>query len=133
MISQSDEAPSAEMCPGDIEIEASYSGPRTENGQITQKFVEELMAWQKAEKRLHKKFALEILCKVLLACLVLASAEVLTTSFTGFTSFSLLKILCKVREIFRAEATVVDVEVTDDGEEVRSTCIAGTNIFNFRY
>jgi hypothetical protein len=121
------------MCPGDIEIEASYSGPRTENGQITQKFVEELMAWQKAEKRLHKKFALEILCKVLLACLVLASAEVLTTSFTGFTSFSLLKILCKVREIFRAEATVVDVEVTDDGEEVRSTCIAGTNIFNFRY
>ena len=101
MLSQSDEAPSAEMCPGDIEIEASYSGPRTENGQITQKFVEELMAWQKAEKRLHKKFALEI--------------------------------LCKVREIFKAEATVVDVEVTDDGEEVRSTCIAGTNIFNFRY
>ncbi len=71
--------------------------------------------------------------------LVLASAQVFTTSFTGFTgftgftSFSLLKILCKVREIFKAEATVVDVEVTDDGEEVRSTCIAGTNISNFRY
>ena len=47
--------------PDVVLVEASYDGPRTEDGQITQGFVEDLMAWQKAEKRLHKKYALEIL------------------------------------------------------------------------
>jgi serine/threonine-protein phosphatase 5 len=44
-----------------VEVEASYAGPHTDDGVITQAFVEEMLLWQKAEKRLHKKYALQIL------------------------------------------------------------------------
>ena len=44
-----------------VEVEASYTGPHTDDGVITQAFVEEMLLWQKAEKRLHKKYALQIL------------------------------------------------------------------------
>ena len=79
---QSDDAPINQEDPADIEVEASYTGPRTEDGNITLQFVNDLMEHQKQEKKLHKKYALEI--------------------------------LYKVREIFKAEPSVVDVAIPED-------------------
>jgi serine/threonine-protein phosphatase 5 len=56
--------PSREQNPDDIDVEASYTGPRIEDGKVTEEFVDELREHQKAEKRLHKKYALQILYKV---------------------------------------------------------------------
>ena len=47
-----------------VDVEASYDGPQTDDGDITLEFVEELLAWQKAEKKLHKRYALQILHRV---------------------------------------------------------------------
>jgi len=66
MAIQSDEIASNEQNPEDIVVEDSYTGPRIEDdGEVTVKFVEGLLAHQKAEKKLHKKYALQILYKVL--------------------------------------------------------------------
>jgi tetratricopeptide (TPR) repeat protein len=64
-----------------VDVEATYAGPHTDDGEITLEFVEGLMAWQKDEKKLHKKYALQI--------------------------------LQQVREILKAEKSVVDVTVPD--------------------
>jgi len=82
MAIQSDEIASNEQNPEDIVVEDSYTGPRIgEEGEVTLKFVEDLLTHQKAEKKLHKKYALQI--------------------------------LYKVREIFKAENSVVDVPVPE--------------------
>ncbi len=47
-----------------VDVEATYAGPHTDDGEITLEFVEGLMAWQKDEKKLHKKYALQILQRV---------------------------------------------------------------------
>ncbi|MGB1605449.1 MAG: hypothetical protein ACPIOQ_72630, partial [Promethearchaeia archaeon] len=62
----SDETPVKEPDPSDIEVEPSYSGPRLDpiDGKVTPEFVHELQDYQKNEKRLHKKYALQILLKV---------------------------------------------------------------------
>ena len=62
----SDETPVKEPDPSDIEVESSYSGPRLDpiDGKVTPEFVHELQDYQKNEKRLHKKYALQILLKV---------------------------------------------------------------------
>jgi len=43
-----------------VQVEAAYGGPQTDEGEITAEFVEEMLAWQKAEKKLHTKFALQV-------------------------------------------------------------------------
>jgi len=47
-----------------IDVEASYAGPKLDSpDDITPKWVESLMEWQKNQKVLHKKFALMIIKK----------------------------------------------------------------------
>ena len=41
-------------------IEDSYDGPVLEDGEVTEKFMLELMEWYKAEKKLHKKYAYKV-------------------------------------------------------------------------
>lgn len=41
-------------------IEDDYDGPALEDGKVTLKFMTDLMAHFKAEKRLHKKFAYKV-------------------------------------------------------------------------
>ncbi|XP_031629038.1 serine/threonine-protein phosphatase 5 [Contarinia nasturtii] len=47
-----------------IQIEDEYDGPKLEDGKITPKFMEELMEFFKAQKKLHRKFAYKILCDI---------------------------------------------------------------------
>jgi len=45
-------------------IEADYTGPALEDGKVTHKFVEELLPYLKNQKRLHKKYAFQILVTI---------------------------------------------------------------------
>mmetsp|Transcript_4624 Transcript_4624/g.10153 ORF Transcript_4624/g.10153 Transcript_4624/m.10153 type:complete len:495 (+) Transcript_4624:75-1559(+) len=72
-------AASSGVDPDTIEVESSYTGPAMEEGQVTVEFVDELTEWMKAERKLHKKYAFQI--------------------------------LYKVRDVLKAEKTVVDVPV----------------------
>jgi hypothetical protein len=48
----------------DINVESSYSGPKLDSiDDITPKWVETLMEWQKDGKILHKKYAVMIINK----------------------------------------------------------------------
>ncbi|XP_035689914.1 LOW QUALITY PROTEIN: serine/threonine-protein phosphatase 5-like [Branchiostoma floridae] len=47
-----------------MDIEDDYSGPALEDGKVTVKFMEELMEWFKAQKKLHRKYAYKILLDV---------------------------------------------------------------------
>ncbi|EKX36111.1 hypothetical protein GUITHDRAFT_79133, partial [Guillardia theta CCMP2712] len=47
-----------------IEVESTYTGPRLEDGIVTEKFMDELLLWLKAEKKLHKKYVYQILYQV---------------------------------------------------------------------
>eukprot|EP00291_Cryptomonas_curvata_P030224 CAMPEP_0172211722 /NCGR_PEP_ID=MMETSP1050-20130122/36569_1 /TAXON_ID=233186 /ORGANISM="Cryptomonas curvata, Strain CCAP979/52" /LENGTH=483 /DNA_ID=CAMNT_0012892223 /DNA_START=6 /DNA_END=1455 /DNA_ORIENTATION=+ len=53
------------MSADDIQVESSYKGPHLENGQVTETFIADMIAHFKAEKRLHAKYALQILLQVL--------------------------------------------------------------------
>mmetsp|Transcript_27320 Transcript_27320/g.55833 ORF Transcript_27320/g.55833 Transcript_27320/m.55833 type:complete len:496 (+) Transcript_27320:210-1697(+) len=59
-----DHAPAASVDPDSIEVESSYKGPKLEEGQVTEKFVEELVEHFKCEKKLHVKYAWQILYQV---------------------------------------------------------------------
>ncbi|MCL4134395.1 UNVERIFIED_CONTAM: hypothetical protein GTU68_055796, partial [Idotea baltica] len=48
----------------EMEIEDDYSGPRLEDGKVTETFMLALMEHYKAQKKLHKRFAYEILLDV---------------------------------------------------------------------
>ncbi|KAG9348364.1 hypothetical protein JZ751_002099 [Albula glossodonta] len=45
-------------------IEDDYAGPKLEEGKVTLKFVKEMMAWFKEQKKLHRKCAYQILVQV---------------------------------------------------------------------
>eukprot|EP00287_Rhodomonas_sp_CCMP768_P005404 CAMPEP_0196724084 /NCGR_PEP_ID=MMETSP1091-20130531/6096_1 /TAXON_ID=302021 /ORGANISM="Rhodomonas sp., Strain CCMP768" /LENGTH=498 /DNA_ID=CAMNT_0042066179 /DNA_START=60 /DNA_END=1556 /DNA_ORIENTATION=- len=59
-----DHTPPSQVDPDTIQVEASYSGPRLEEGQVTAKFMEDLLEHYKNEKKLHIKFAWQILYQV---------------------------------------------------------------------
>ena len=42
-------------------IEESYSGPALEDGKVTVKFMEDLMETFKSEKKLHKRYAYQVI------------------------------------------------------------------------
>lgn len=43
-----------------IAIEDDYVGPKLENGNVTVKFMEELLDWYKNQKKLHRKYAYKV-------------------------------------------------------------------------
>jgi len=57
-------APATQIDPDTIEVESTYTGPRLEDGIVTEKFMDELLLWLKAEKKLHKKYVYQILYQV---------------------------------------------------------------------
>ncbi|KPP62546.1 hypothetical protein Z043_119264 [Scleropages formosus] len=52
------------MCLCHTVIEDDYTGPKLEDGKVTLKFMKELMAWFKDQKKLHRKCAYQILVQV---------------------------------------------------------------------
>ena len=46
-----------------IVVEGSYEGPRLE-GEITPDFMKDMMAWFKDQKKLHRKYAFQIILGV---------------------------------------------------------------------
>ncbi|XP_061434540.1 serine/threonine-protein phosphatase 5 [Lethenteron reissneri] len=45
-------------------IEDDYTGPKVDNGQVTVTFMKELIEWFKDQKKLHRKYAYQILLQV---------------------------------------------------------------------
>lgn len=45
-------------------IEDEYTGPKLEEGKVTLKFMKDLMAWFKDQKKLHRKCAYQVKCCV---------------------------------------------------------------------
>ncbi|XP_031467227.1 serine/threonine-protein phosphatase 5-like [Phasianus colchicus] len=45
-------------------IEDEYSGPKLDGGKVTLSFMKDLMQWYKDQKKLHRKFAYQILVQV---------------------------------------------------------------------
>lgn len=43
-----------------IAIEDDYTGPKLENGKVTNTFMEELLDWYRQQKKLHRKFAYKV-------------------------------------------------------------------------
>ena len=43
-----------------VAVEDSYSGPKIEDGKITEEFVISLMEYYKAQKVLHRKYAFKV-------------------------------------------------------------------------
>lgn len=41
-------------------IEDDYAGPKLEDGKVTLKFMKDLMAWFKDQKKLHRKCAYQV-------------------------------------------------------------------------
>ena len=45
-------------------IEEEYTGPKLDNGKVTEEFMKELLEWYREEKKLHRKYAYKILLDV---------------------------------------------------------------------
>jgi serine/threonine-protein phosphatase 5 len=55
---------SVSLDPKSIPVEASYSGPRLEDsGEVSAEFVRELMEYLRSERKLHKRYALQIVLR----------------------------------------------------------------------
>ena len=47
-----------------VAIEDEYTGPKLEDGKVTLKFMQDLIEWYRNEKKLHRKYAYNILLDV---------------------------------------------------------------------
>lgn len=93
-------------------VEESYTGPKIQEGKITEEFVLSLMEYYKAQKVLHRKYAYKVSIQMDIIFLWLWYLDV-SKSYNFISAF---QILIDIKKYLMQQPTLVDVTIPDDRE-----------------